>query len=100
MAHRSGLTAAQAEVPSGAVDKTNEHKAALQVLSGMALEGRLITGDARFCRRDSSRQIVDGGGHYLRVVADNRPTLSADIQAAFAPETAGAFSPSAAAPPG
>ena len=96
VAHRSGLTIAQAEVPSGGLDKTNEHKAALRLLSGLVLEGRLITGDAMFCQRDLSRQILDGGGHYLWVVKDNQPTLLADIQAALAPDSDGAFSPSAA----
>jgi hypothetical protein len=97
VAHQSGLTVAQAEVPGGGPDKTDEHKAAPRLLSGMVLGGRLITGDALFCRRDLSRQIVAGGGHYLGVVKDNQPTLLAGIQAAFAPETAGAFSPSAGA---
>ncbi len=97
VAHRSGLTVAQAEVPSGGLDKTNEHKAALRLLSGLVLEGRLITGDAIFCQRDLSRQILDGGGHYLWVVKDNQPTLLADIQAALDPGADGAFSPSAAA---
>lgn len=97
VAHQSGLTVAQAEVPSGGLDKTNEHKAALRLLAGMVLEGRLITGDAMFCQRDLSRQIVDDGGHYLWIVKDNQPTLLADIQAAFAPEITGAFSPSPAA---
>ena len=97
VAHRSGLTVAQAEVPSGGLDKTNEHKAALRLLSGLVLEGRLITGDAIFCQRDLSRQVLDGGGHYLWVVKDNQPTLLADIQAALDPAADGAFSPSAAA---
>ncbi|WP_422926515.1 ISAs1 family transposase [Singulisphaera sp. PoT] len=98
VAHRSGLTVAQAKVPDGAKDKTNEHKAALQLLSGLVLEGRLITGDAIFCQRDLSRQIVDSGGHYLWVVKDNQPALPADIRAAFAPGAVEALSPPAAAP--
>lgn len=97
VAHQSGLTMAQAEVPQGGLDKTNEHKAALRLLEGLVLEGRLITGDALFCQRDLSRKILDGGGHYLWVVKENQPTLLADIQAAFAPAADGAFSPSAAA---
>ena len=95
--HRSGLTVAQAEVPGGGAEKTNEHKAALKLLSGVVLKGRLITGDAIFCQRDLSRQIVAAGGHYLWFVKDNQPTLLADIQAALAPGSDGAFSPSAAA---
>jgi hypothetical protein len=97
VAHRSGLTVAQAEVPCGGAEKTNEHKAALRLLLGPVLEGRLITGDAIFCQRDLSRRILDGGGHYLWVVKDNQPALLADIQAALDPGAAGAFSPSAAA---
>ena len=62
VAHQSGLTVAWAEVPQGGLDKTNEYKVALGVLSGLVLEGRLITGDAIFCQRDLSRQILDNGG--------------------------------------
>jgi hypothetical protein len=97
VAHRSGLTVAQAEVPSGGTDKTNEHKAALRLLPDLVLEGRLITGDAIFCQRDLSRRILDGGGHYLWVVKDNQPSLLADIEAALAPGADGALSPPAAA---
>src|SRR3954470_17564943 len=97
VAHRSGLTVAHAEVPGGGGDKTNEHKAALRLLAGLVLEGRLITGDAMFCQRDLSRRVLDGGGHYLRVVKDNQPALLADIQAALAPGSDGAFSPPTAA---
>ena len=50
---------AQAEVPHGGADKTNEHKTALRSLEGLVLEGRLITGDAMFCQRDLSRVFVD-----------------------------------------
>ena len=84
-------------MPGGGTDKTNEHKAALRLLSGLVLEGRLITGDAIFCQRDLSRQVLDGGGHYLWFVKDNQPTLLADIRAALDPRAAGALSPSAAA---
>jgi hypothetical protein len=97
VAHESGLTIAQTEVPQGSDDKTNEHKTALRLLEGLVLEGRLITGDAMFCQRDLSQQIVDAKGHYLWFVKENQPTLLADIRAAFAPSAEGAFSPSAAA---
>ncbi len=97
VAHESGLTGAQAEVPQGGADKTNEHKAARRLLEGLILEGRLITGDAIFCQRDLSRQVLQGGGHYLWTVKENRPTLLADIRAAFVPSAEGDFPPSAAA---
>ena len=97
VAHESGLTVAQAEVPQGGADKTNEHKTALRLLEGLVLEDRLITGDAIFCQRDLSAEIVQAGGHYLWVVKENQPTLLADIKATFAPSAEGAFSPSPAA---
>lgn len=37
--------------------KTNEHKAALELLDMIPLEGKLVTGDAMFCQRDLSRKI-------------------------------------------
>ncbi len=81
----TGCVLAQARVPA----ETNEHKAALGLLKAMVLGGRVVTGDAAFCRRDLCRQVVDDGGHYLIKVDDNQPTLKADIAAAFGP----AFSP-------
>jgi hypothetical protein len=37
--------------------KTNEHKAALELLDLIPLKGKLVTGDAMFCQRDPSRKI-------------------------------------------
>jgi DDE_Tnp_1-associated/Transposase DDE domain len=65
--------------------KTNEHKAALELLKGLALQGRVVTGDALFCQRDLSRQIVAGDGHYLWKVDDNQPSLKDAIASAFEP---------------
>jgi hypothetical protein len=96
VAHESGLTLAQRAVPNGAEEKTNEHKTAIPLLKGVDLKRRVVTGDAMFCQRDLSRQIIDAGGHYLWFVKDNQPTLLGDIEAAFAPSVEGAFSPSAA----
>lgn len=73
-----------------AVDsKTNEHKAALALLKGLVLEGRLVTADAMFCHRDVAARVRERGGHYFFAVKDNQETLLKDIQAAFEP----AFSP-------
>jgi predicted transposase YbfD/YdcC len=57
----------------------------------------LVTGDAMFCQRDLSQQIINDQGHYLLFVKENQPTLLNDIKMAFAPSAEGAFSPSAAA---
>lgn len=37
--------------------KTNEHKAALELLNLIPLEGKVAIGDAMFCQRDLSRKI-------------------------------------------
>jgi hypothetical protein len=96
MAHEAGITLAQSVVPQGGQDKTNEHKAALRLLEGLVLQGRLITGDAMFCQRDFCQQVLDAGGDYLIFVKENQPTLLNDMETAFTAAPAGAFSPSAA----
>lgn len=96
MAHKSGLTLAQTPVPNGGDDKTNEHKTALRLLEGLVLKGRVITGDAMFCQRDLSKQVIDQEGHFLWFVKENQPTLLHDIEMAFAPSVEGDFSPSTA----
>ena len=92
-----GPHAPQAAVPHGVADKTHEHKTALRLLEGVDLKGRVVTGDALFCQRDLSQQVIDAQGHFLWFVKENQPTLLQDLEAAFAPSVEGAFSPSAAA---
>jgi hypothetical protein len=96
VSQEAGLTLAQAAVPDGAEEKTNEHKAAIPLLRRVDLTRRVVTGDAMFCQRDLSQQVLDAGGHFLWFVKDNQPTLLRDIEAAFAPSADRAFSPSAA----
>jgi DDE_Tnp_1-associated/Transposase DDE domain len=93
VAHESGLTLVQTQVPNGGENKTNEHKTALPLLRSIVLEGRLVTGDAMFCQRDLSQQIIDAHGHYLWFVKDNQPTLLNDIKAAFTASVEADFSP-------
>jgi hypothetical protein len=40
---------------------TNEHQAALQMLERLELDGQVVTGDAAFCQRDLSGQVVKKG---------------------------------------
>jgi hypothetical protein len=63
--------------------KTNEHKAALELLKLVPVKGTLFTGDAIFAQRDPSRKIVKGGGDYFFTVKDNQPTLKQNILGAF-----------------
>lgn len=78
--------------------KTNEHKAALQLLGILPSKGRIITGDAIFCQKDLCQKITDEGGDYVFIVKDNQPSLATDIGAGLAFEvqsrrTAATFSP-------
>jgi hypothetical protein len=78
--------------------KTNEHKAALQLLGFLPLSGRVVLGDAAFCQRDLAQKVIDQGGDYIFTVKDNQPGLQTDIGAGFAFEAAAqsiaaAFSP-------
>lgn len=69
--------------------KTNEHKAALELLQTIVLKDRVVTGDAMFCQREVCQKILDSGGDYLIIVKDNQPTLHQSIADEFRP----AFSP-------
>jgi hypothetical protein len=78
--------------------KTNEHKAALELLGILPVKGRLITGDAIFCQRDLAEEVVAGGGDYLFTVKANQPGLQVDVAAGLAYQEAArglaaAFSP-------
>jgi DDE_Tnp_1-associated/Transposase DDE domain len=90
---------AQAVLAQLRVDcKTNEHKAALQLLGILPLAGRIFVGDALFCQRDVCAAILAGGGDYILFAKDNQPSLVIDIDAGFAFEAAArsmaaAFSP-------
>lgn len=91
--------AAQAVLAQVRVDaKTNEHKAALELLGILPVKGRIITGDAMFCQRDVCAKIVAEGGDYIFFVKDNQPSLVVDIGAGLAYEaqarrSAAAFPP-------
>jgi hypothetical protein len=63
------------QVPAGANKQDGgEILAAPQVLEGLVLRGRVITGDAIHARRELCRQIVDQGGHYLLTTKENQPS--------------------------
>jgi predicted transposase YbfD/YdcC len=64
-------------------DKTNETTAMLELLAGLVLHGKVITGDALLTQHKIVSAIVEGGGDYLLVVKDNQPLLREDIEAVF-----------------
>jgi hypothetical protein len=76
---------AQAVLAQIRVDaKTNEHKAALELLGLLPIEGNVFTGDAAFCQRDFCQKVIEGQGDYVLTVKDNQPSLATDIAAGLA----------------
>lgn len=77
--------------------KTNEHKAALELLGVLAVsgavQGKVITGDAMFTHRDVCAEVIEHGGDYVLPVKENQPTLGKDVAAAFAVPEAGLSPP-------
>jgi hypothetical protein len=69
--------------------KTNEHKAALELLGILPVNGKTVTADAMFTHRDFCAKVIEGGGDYVLPVKENQPTLRADIGAVFAAPGAG-----------
>jgi hypothetical protein len=91
--HQTGCVLSQCRVD----EKTNEHKAALELLQTLVLKGRVIVGDAMFCQREVCQQILDSGGHYFLAVKGNQAGLQREISLELsAPD--GAFSPLHPAP--
>jgi hypothetical protein len=97
-AYAPGVKAVLAQLRVDA--KTNEHKAALELLGVLPIAGKVVTGDAMFTHRDFCATVIDGGGDYVLPVKDNRPTLARDIAAAFAEPEAGLSPPPGGAAPG
>jgi hypothetical protein len=73
--------------------KTNEHKAALELLGVLPVQGKVVSGDAMFTHRDVCAAVIDGGGDYVLPVKENQPTLRANIAAVFAEPEAGLSPP-------
>ena len=93
-AHEHEAVLAQIKVDA----KTNEHKAALELLGILPVKGRIILGDAMFCQRDLCEEIARQGGDYVFTVKGNQLGLERDIAAGFgfeagARQIAAAFSP-------
>jgi predicted transposase YbfD/YdcC len=79
----TGLVLCQVEVDP----TTNEIGAAPLVLERLDLQGKIVTGDALYAQRDLSQQVGDAGGEYVWTVKDNQPTLRADLEQLFEPDT-------------
>lgn len=64
-------------------DKGGEVKSAMNMLAGLDLKNKVITGDAGFCNATLANQIVAQGGNYCLQVKDNQPSLKRGIIAQF-----------------
>jgi hypothetical protein len=80
-AYSNSLGTSLMQIPVDA--KTNEHKAALELLHLIPMKGALITGDAMFAQREIVKEIIDEGGEYLLTVKDNQPSLKQALLDAF-----------------
>jgi predicted transposase YbfD/YdcC len=87
LSHRLGITLGQVAV----VNKTSEITALPDLLTGLILEGRVVTMDALHTHRETAQTIVDGKGDYVMIVKGNQPTLRADIALLFSPPEGAAF---------
>jgi predicted transposase YbfD/YdcC len=79
LSHKLGLVLGQVAV----AEKSNEIKAANDLIEMLLLEGLVITGDAMFTQRETVRKIIKKGGDYLISVKANQPSLLEDIKQAF-----------------
>lgn len=77
--HHTGVVLAQ----QGVDTKANEISAAPDLLGGVDLVGKVVTGDAMYTQRGLCEQIVKAGGHYLVVVKANQPDLLEALQTLF-----------------
>lgn len=69
LAHHLGIVLAQIAVE----DKTNEITKVEALFEGLALTGKVVTGDALLTQRSISQSIINQGGNYLLMVKDSQP---------------------------
>ena len=69
--------------PGGRQDQRAQGGAGTAGPAAAGPKGKVVTGDAMFCQRDLSKEVVKKGAHYLWPVKDNQPDLLAAIADAF-----------------
>lgn len=83
LTHDLGVVLAQLVVETQA--REGELTVAPIAIAQLDWQGRVLTGDALYCQRRLSTQVVEAGGDYLLAVDANQPTLLTDLQQLFAP---------------
>ncbi|MCA9068720.1 MAG: transposase [Planctomycetaceae bacterium] len=86
--HQTGCVLSQKAVDQ----KTNEHKAVMELLKTLVCEGRVIVGNLMFRQRDLCETIGNSGRNFIFQVNENQPNLLRNIQHEFAADGV-AFSP-------
>jgi predicted transposase YbfD/YdcC len=81
---QTNVVVAQAAVGA----QTNEITAAPALLKTVALQEKIVSGDALQAQRPLSRQVVQDGGDYLWFVKKNQQGLYEQLEQAFAPTIA------------
>lgn len=66
-----------------AADNGGELEAALEVLSLIALKGKVVTADALHCNRRTVAAITQGGGDYCLALKANQDSLLSDARSCF-----------------
>src|SRR5262249_11980051 len=69
--------------PVSVPDGSNEVAVIPGLLRALDLAGAIVTIDAAGCQAANAREIRRRGGHYLRAVKGNPPTLRAAVEGAF-----------------
>lgn len=64
-------------------DKGGELLSASEMLSGLELHGKVVTGDAGFCNSSLASQVVKQGGDFCLQVKGNQPSLQKSVIAQF-----------------
>jgi predicted transposase YbfD/YdcC len=84
--HGLGITLSHEAVAA----KSNEIPALPHLLGRLILAGRVLTVDALLTQRAIAAQLLAAEADYVMVAKDNQPTLTAQVQALFAPHCAAA----------
>lgn len=61
-------------------DKDNEISTLPQLLKYIDLKGSVVTGDAIYCQKDITKQIVESQADYVLALKGNHPTLFEDVK--------------------
>lgn len=83
--HAPGVVLAHEPIEHGPDKSEAELTVAPVLIARLDWRGRVLTGDALFCQRTLSTQVLAAGGDYLFIVKANQPTLHDDIARLFDP---------------